>query len=110
MERADATTLIAENHGSGASALRRRDALRHPFAEPLDHAMLDAARGETNGVRDRERRARAVSDDDQAAQPEKVGTAVRLRIEPVAKTLCRRGQFFLLVAAEMESPRAIIGV
>src|SRR6188472_2788034 len=47
--------------------------------------MLDTTRAETDGIRDRDSRARAVRDDHETVQPEEVATAVGLRIEPLPK-------------------------
>src|SRR6187431_2523588 len=49
--------------------------------QALDDAMLDPPCGEPDCVTDRDARARAVRDDDEAAEPEKIGAAIGLRVE-----------------------------
>ena len=63
---------------------------RQPLLEPLDDAVLRAHRGKTDRIGDRHSRARPVGDDDEPAQAEEIGAAVRLRIEALAETACAR--------------------
>src|SRR4051794_12435378 len=72
----------------GGSRKTRRsytDALRQTLGEALHDAVLGAARGETDRVRDRLAAAGAVRDHGQPAQAEQVGAPVGVRIEPPAE-------------------------
>src|SRR5687767_14599910 len=47
--------------------------------------MVDSTGSEPDRIRDRDTRARAVRDDDQAVEPEEIATPVRLRVEARAE-------------------------
>ena len=59
--------------------------LTKTLAEFRHDAVLDASRRQPDRVRDRHTRGVAVRDDDEAAQPQQVSAAVRLRIEARAE-------------------------
>src|ERR1700751_4769177 len=68
---------------SGAEARRSYSLDRpgKPRCEPPDDVVLDPAGGQPDRVRDRSPRRVAVRDDGEAAKPEQVRAAVRVRVE-----------------------------
>jgi hypothetical protein len=58
---------------------------RYPRAAALDDVSGRALRAEGDRVGDRRARARAMSDDHEPSQPEQIGAAVGIRVEPLAQ-------------------------
>jgi hypothetical protein len=50
----------------------------------FDHTVIDTERSQSDRVRDRNARARAVRDDDETAEPEEVSAAVGFGIETIS--------------------------
>src|SRR5689334_18981761 len=65
-------------------------ALGQPLREPLDHGVLDAARGEADRVRDRRPAAVSVGDHREPAEAEQVRAAVGVRVEAGTQATCGR--------------------
>src|SRR6516225_2201332 len=79
-----------QSWGARKSGRSYTDALRETLREEIDHAVVDAAGGEPDRVRDRPPRRVAVGDHGEPPQAEEVRAAVRVRIEARPEAAQRR--------------------